>query len=320
MLLLLFARVGWHHLGSIHRGAAALAAAVILTVGSGAAILATEFPENPAALATPIATQSGAIYLNAAVITATGIFYESIEQERYAIKQWDGSKFETLPAEGHALHPSAPDSGARIYFELVSGGSSSIAFFDTRSHLYGVVAVDHPDPHEPAVSHDGGTLAFVSHEEVYLFDGQSCRGLKTPALARNPSFVPGDRDLVYVAGEPSHSRIMRMDLRTGENKVLVDRKMELANPSISPDHSMLLYASRDIGGWQIWTGGLASNRQIQVTKGRCNSLAPAWALDSSAIVFASDCNRGLNLPALFRMPVDALDAGSPSTSRYDTLE
>jgi Tol biopolymer transport system component len=77
----------------------------------------------------------------------------------------------------------------------------------------------------------------------------------------------------------------------------------LASPSISPDGSFLAYASARTDNWQVWIKDLASHRDVEVTNGRCNSLAPAWALDSSEIVFASDCHRGLNLPALFRMPM-----------------
>jgi Tol biopolymer transport system component len=241
-------------------------------------------------------------------VTATGIFYETLaydspEQERYAVRRWDGNQFETFLAEGHAFHPSAPDSGDKVYFEVSSGGRSSIAFFDVRSHVYEAVTTACPDPREPAISHDGRRLAYVSREELYVSDGRSSRKLETRTPARNPSFVPGDKDLVYVAGEFPRLQILQIDLATGKNEVLVDEGTELAGPSISPDRSRLVYASRRTGNWRVWIKDLATHRDVEVTKGRCNSLAPAWDLDSSEIVFSSDCNRGLNLPALFRMPV-----------------
>jgi len=186
---------------------------------------------------------------------------------------------------------------------MSSGGRASIAFIDLRSHQYKALTIACPDPREPAISHDGRTLAFVSREEVYVSDGRSSRKLGSRTPARNPAFVPGDKDLVYVAGELPRSQILQIDLATGENEVLVDDTTELAGPSISPDRSRLVYTSRRTGNWQVWIKDLATHRDVEVTKGRCNSLAPAWDLDSSEIVFSSDCNRGLNLPALFRMPV-----------------
>jgi Glycosyltransferase family 87/WD40-like Beta Propeller Repeat len=308
LLLFLFVKVGLHQLRLIKRNVAALAAGGILTVSCGAAILVTRFPEEPAALARPIATQAGAIYSSSPVVTATGIFHQTIAydsgaQERYAVRHWDGDQFKTLVAQGHTFRPSAPDSGDKVYVELSSSGRSSIGVFDVRSHQFEAVTTARPDPCEPTISHDGQTLAFVSHGEVYVSDGRSSRKLDTRTPARNPSFVSGDRELVYVAGEVQHSQILRADLTTGENETLVDLGTELASPSISPDGSFLAYASARTGNWQVWIKDLARHRDVEVTNGRCNSLAPAWALDSSEIVFASDCNRGLNLPVLFRMPV-----------------
>jgi Tol biopolymer transport system component len=40
-----------------------------------------------------------------------------------------------------------------------------------------------------------------------------------------------------------------------------------------------------------------------LTGGNCNSSSPAWTLDSSSILFASDCGRAFGLPALYRAPV-----------------
>lgn len=279
-----------------------------MTVSCGAAILVTRFPEEPAALARPIATEAEAIYSSSPIVTATGIFYQTIAydsgaQERYAVRHWDGNRFKTLVVQGHAFRPSAPDSGDKVDVELSSSGRSSIGVFEVRSHQFEAVTTSRPDPREPTISHDGHTLAFVSHGELYVGDGRSSHKLNTRTPARNPSFVSGDRELVYLAGDIQHSQILRADLMTGKSETLVDLRTELASPSISPDGRFLAYASPRTGTWQVWFQDLASHRDVEVTNGRCNSLAPACALDSSEIVFASDCNRGLNLPALFRMPV-----------------
>jgi hypothetical protein len=304
LLLFLFVWVGSPYLRSIRSRTYACGGVAILMISSVTLVFTMKHPERPADTAAPIATQRDAAYSSFPVSTASGVFFESIAQEQYAVGHWNGGRFETLALNGHMFHPSAPDSGARVYFELQENGRSSIAFIDLRERRHGIVALDLPDPHEPAVSHDGGTLAFVSHGKLYSFDGRSRREFKTPALAHDPAFVPGDRDLVYVAGEQGHSQIIQIDLDRGENTVLLNREAELASPSVSFDHGMLVFASRQSSGWQVWTEDLVRHRAVQATSGRCNSWAPAWAFGTREIIFASDCKRGLNLPALFRMPFD----------------
>jgi hypothetical protein len=305
LLLFLFIAVGLEYFGSIHRRAAVLSLVCILTVASGAAVFTAESHQTPANSARQIALQSAAVYSSSPVVTSAGIFYESIAPERYVIKRWDNGRFEAFAADGNAFHPSAPDSGSRVYFEMFSGSRSSIAFFDFPARRYGAAAINQPDPTQPAISHDGSMLAFVSNGALYLSEGASDRRLATSAPARDPSFAPGDRELLCVtvnAGQ-SQMHIVRIDLATGNRALLLSSASELANPTESPDRSTVAYASRQTGTWQIWTQALTGDRSVQLTDGRCNSTTPAWTLDSSAIIFSSDCRRGLNLPALFRMPV-----------------
>ena len=209
---------------------------------------------------------------------------------------------ETLVMDGHMFHPSAPDSGDRVYFELLLNGHSSIAFIDLRDRSHGSVTLDRPEPCEPAVAHDGSKLAFVSLGELYLFDGRSSRKLKTPAFAHDPSFAPGDRELVYVAGGPDHSQIVRH--RFGQLKKApcwsIARRNWLARRSRpttadwrSPHD---ISATGRSGPWISYAIGKFSQPTAP-----CNSWAPTWGSAASELIFASDCKRGLNLPALFRM-------------------
>jgi hypothetical protein len=299
LLLFLFIGVGWRQRTLINHRAARITAGGIVVAGCAAAGFVTAYPERPSPNAQPIVIQPNAIYSSSPVINRAGIFYESIQGERYVIEHWQGGQFDAYNANGHTFHPSLPDSGAKIYFELIAAGKSSIGFFDVSDHRSGVIEVTPSEPHDPAISHDGQTLAFVSDGHLYLFDGRASRRLETTASPRDPSFVPGDRNIVYAAGEPHRSRVVSIDLATQRNTVLVDGQSATARPSISPDGATLLYASRQNGSWQIWATDLAQNREVQLTAGRCNSFAPAWMPDSREIVFASDCGRGLNLPSLW---------------------
>jgi hypothetical protein len=305
LLLFLFVAVGCEYFRSIHGPAVAWSVVFILTLASVAAVFAAEFHESPSDSAKEIAMQPAAVYSSSPIVTASGIFYESIAPRQYVVERWDGARFESFGGDGNAYYPSAPDSGTRVYFEMLSGGRSSVAYFDFLARQYGAVATMHPDPTEPSISHDGSLLAFLSSGTLYVSDGRADRRLDTSAPAHNLAFAPGDRELLCVTAGARGSQIMRIDLITGHSEVLISSRTQLGRPSISPDLTTLAYASRQSGAWQIWTKALASGHGVQLTGGRCNSTSPAWTLDSIAIVFASDCRRGLNLPALFRMSANA---------------
>jgi Glycosyltransferase family 87/WD40-like Beta Propeller Repeat len=68
----------------------------------------------------------------------------------------------------------------------------------------------------------------------------------------------------------------------------------------SPDGRWVAFESARNGPKQIWLRNSASGAEKLLTSGNCNSTSPAWELDSKAIIFASDCGRGIGLPALYR--------------------
>jgi hypothetical protein len=97
------------------------------------------------------------------------------------------------------------------------------------------------------------------------------------------------------------------------HQLLLDPETGIVRYSSMPDlsESSDLSQSPD-GQWIVCVRNLVRSTQIylldqtekvkpmEVTEGPCNSFAPAWERDSQAIVFASDCGRGLGMPALYR--------------------
>ncbi len=67
----------------------------------------------------------------------------------------------------------------------------------------------------------------------------------------------------------------------------------------SPDGQWLAITLQQMGSKQVWLQGADGAPAAPLTGGACNSFSPAWELDSKAIVFASDCGRGLGLSALY---------------------
>jgi hypothetical protein len=79
--------------------------------------------------------------------------------------------------------------------------------------------------------------------------------------------------------------------------------LDWTHSAVSPDGKWLAFERAQDGPTRIWLREVASGKEREVTGGNCNSLAPAWELDSASFIFASDCGRGFGLPALYRARV-----------------
>ena len=188
-----------------------------------------------------------------------------------------------------------PESGSPIYFELAAGGHSRIALFDAnKSAKPAFLPIAAANPREPAVSHDGKIVAAVCGKFLCLFDGVSTHTFPALAPVCDPSFAPDDRSILFA----SNSRIMRFDPATNRAVTLLESRGRVARPSISLDGRSLAFASEQGGAWQIWSADLEDLQPHKLTAGNCNNTDPAWSPSSDEIVFASDCGRGLGLPAL----------------------
>jgi hypothetical protein len=75
---------------------------------------------------------------------------------------------------------------------------------------------------------------------------------------------------------------------------------------ISPNGEWIAFTSATAGTTQIYLRKIGEAKLTRLTSGDCNSFAPAWELDSKAILFASDCGRGIGLPSLYRAPLSGL--------------
>jgi len=225
--------------------------------------------------------QRGAIFSSAAALTPGQIVYESMADDRFVLRSGSNA----LKFEGHAFHPSVPLAGEPIYFELLTGGHSQIR---STTSLEPIAL----DAIEPAISPDGTKLAYISHGALVVPQ----TGLRFGTEISNPSFFPDNQRIVYAEGPPGNRKI-------AVNGDLLTQEGDCFEPAAAPDGSAVAFACIGGGGSQIWLLNLKTRSRRQITQGACNNTHPAWTPDSLSLVFSSDCNRGLELPALLKASV-----------------
>jgi Glycosyltransferase family 87/WD40-like Beta Propeller Repeat len=221
LLLALFVVVGlpnWR--GMPHRFVLAATAVAALMAFVDAHYRMTSYAKEPAQRFEHAIVQPDAIFSSHPVMAAAGLFYQSIDRNRFVLRWMHDHRNEALTFDGNVLYPRLSSDGQFVEFELVANRTSTMMRFDpsSRQTVQTAMAVT-DDPSTSAISPNGKWLAFE-------------------------------------------------DSRNG--------------PS------------------QIWLRDLATGDQSQLTGGHCNSMSPAWELDSEGIIFASDCGRGWGLPSLYR--------------------
>jgi hypothetical protein len=126
-----------------------------------------------------------------------------------------------------------------------------------------------------------------------LFDGN----------ALDPVAEPGGQirfELVANRG----STFMRFDPPTGTTVAIATPPTEGTQDAVaSPDGKWAVLTRWTPTSEELWLKDIASGRMAELAGGNCNNSSPAWELDSSAIVFSSDCDRAYGLPALYRAPI-----------------
>jgi Tol biopolymer transport system component len=190
-----------------------------------------------------------------------------------------------LAFEGQAFHPATPASGTPIYFELLAKGHSRIVSFDPLTRgLRTIVA----DATNPAISRDGARLAYLSNGKLFL-DGEPIR-LAVAGPIDAFGWFPDAKHLAFSSlGVIYDSRDVR--------RLVANVPGELSEPAVSPDSLALAFTAFRGGVQHVWVQEISTGISQEITGGVCNSSAPAW---EPGLIFASDCDRGLGLPRLYR--------------------
>ena len=130
--------------------------------------------------------------------------------------------------------------------------------------------------------------------------------------AFHPTAVPStDGAVQFELASHARSNVMEFDPATRTTRVVSDATRRLAvetDPDAlasveSPNGKWVAFEKKIPGARQIWLRNVDSRSEKLLAGGKCNNRAPAWELDSKGLLFTSDCQRGIGLPALYHAPV-----------------
>jgi Glycosyltransferase family 87 len=162
----------------------------------------------------------------------------------------------------------------------------------------------------PVVTHSGvvyqgmgdGTKGEDAYLLCWLHDGKLDRlgfgGYVLQPFATNP-----DGPVWFELVAHGTSTMMRFDSSTGKARPARPPSSAAVDGVKSPDGNYVAFTKMSAGSEHVWVTNLTTGKSEEIAGGYCNSSSPAWELDSSAVLFASDCGRAYGLPALYRAPV-----------------
>ena len=161
----------------------------------------------------------------------------------------------------------------------------------------------------PAVLRSGivyESIGKVHYVLRWLHDGEN-KELAFEGEAFHPVAQSPDGPIQFDLVANGKSTSMLFDLFTGKLTRASSPPPRTVLAIMSPDGQWIASIASTAASKQLSLRKASSRRAVLLAGGNCNSFSPAWALDSKSIVFASDCDRGLGLPALYRARLDRVE-------------
>jgi len=134
-----------------------------------------------------------------------------------------------------------------------------------------------PGPSDPAPSPDGGTVAISARGYLWLYDETSRRARRLTRgrdLDFRPRWSPDGRSLVFVRDRGDETSIVRVDVASGEERVLLDEPALDLDPVYSLDGTSVFYSSAKNGDLDLWRLDVASGVRTRLTEAAGLELSP----------------------------------------------
>ncbi len=278
-----------------------------------------------------IATMPGNLLASAPVLSSAGIVFTAMTPTRYTIRgEVSGMPVHFAEDGSDWFHATASPATNSLWAEQSTHNGSRVVRLNVDPAGQAViVATEAEDAQEPTVSPDAQFVAFL--RPVKGRNSLWVRRIGVPSPAPEPihteeahevasedydvheaTFLPDHRLIfsskrsqrfaLYIA-TPSGAAANIVGNVVENNEELKKPTCSARYPAISPNGKWLAFSCEEGGATQIHVTDLNGNQDLQLTSGDCNSISPAWTLDSKRLVYATDCGRGLGLTALAQVTV-----------------
>ena len=154
-------------------------------------------------------------------------------------------------------------------------------------------------------SHDGKRLVLVSdgdnRSDLFLYDLEENKFERIQQKFRNnrqPSFLPGDEEVGFVATVNGIADIYKIQLADGRVTPLTQTPNDESNPRWSPDGSFLVFSREYLEQYDLVLKDLGSGKETRLTHTPYDELSPVFIPGGEALIYISDQDGIFNLHRL----------------------
>jgi hypothetical protein len=272
---------------------------------------------------TRVGTTPGALLASSPALTADSVvLFTGMTTHGYTIRRLQGGRTMDVDGSDDWFHPATSQKTDLVWAEQSSrAGSRVVQFAFGNSQSITEVKSEVEDAEDPLVSHDGQFLAFLravnGRNSLWVRKISAAPGQREAAQAieiagfeydvRDSSFTLDNR-LVF-SSKRTGRFVLYTSTLSGVIQELPGPTCPARYPAVSPDGNWVAFSCDYGGSWQLNAMDFNTKAQLQLTRGECNSISPAWTADSRRLIYATDCGRGLGLTALAEVSV--FHRGSP---------
>jgi hypothetical protein len=259
--------------------------------------------------------QSHAFIATTPAVGPGAVYFSRMADEGYGLDRIGADLVTRAPAGMDLFHPALTSAVREGWVEL-SSLTSRIARFPLGAGviLAAQLPIEIEDAEQPAISADGKWLGFIreqrgrgslwvrSAEPNGVYPAAELQLVDAARGVLDFAFFPDDR-IVLAARQGAGSSLFVTSYTSGPVIELATSDRPARYPAVSPDGRWLAYSLQERGAWQLQLMDLATREQRRLTHADCNSIMPVWAPDSTSIVYATDCGRGVGFTALCQIRV-----------------